>query len=173
MLSASAAVPLRGRGRLEVRRAELPCPELNRFLYVAVGSDWWWYSRLGWNRERWMEYVDRPELETWVGYLSGTSAGYFELELQAESQVEIAYFGLLPSFIGRGLGTELLSAAIDRAWRLRPKRVWVHTCTLDHPHALQNYRSRGFESYESKERIEDLPDTPLQLWPGPSGFRPV
>ena len=165
MASASQAIPFRGQRRLEVQRAEVPCPELNRFLYVAVGSDWWWYNRLDWNRERWVDHVGRPELETWIGYLSGTPAGYFELESQAGSQVELAYFGLLPSFIGRGLGTELLSAAIDRAWQLRPKRIWVHTCTLDHPRALQNYRSRGFEPYKSEEQIEHLPDSPLQLWP--------
>ncbi len=165
MTSASQATPFRGERRLELRRAEVPCPEFNRFFYVAVGSDWWWYSRLGWSRDRWLAYLDRPELETWVGYLSRTPAGYFELESQAGGQVEITYFGLLPSFIGRGLGSELLAAAIDRAWQLQPARVWVHTCTLDHPRALQTYRSLGFKIYESKEKIEQLPDTPLQLWP--------
>jgi GNAT superfamily N-acetyltransferase len=165
MTSAPQATPFRDERKLELRRAEIPSPELNRFFYVAVGSDWWWYSRLNWNRERWLAYVDRPELETWVGYLSGTPAGYFELESQARGQVELAYFGLLPSFIGRGLGTELLSAAIDRAWQLQPRRVWVHTCTLDHPRALQTYQSQGFEIYRSEEKIEDLPDTPLDLWP--------
>jgi GNAT superfamily N-acetyltransferase len=168
MTSASKAVPFRGEQRLDLRRAEIPCPELNRFFYVAVGSDWWWYSRIGWNRERWLSWVDRRELETWIGYGSGTPAGYFELELQEGGQVELAYFGLLPSFIGRGLGTELLAAAIDRAWQLRPGRVWVHTCTLDHPRALQTYQSRGFEIYKSEDKIEQLPDAPLELWPGAS-----
>jgi GNAT superfamily N-acetyltransferase len=88
--------------------------------------------------------------------------------LQEGGQVELAYFGLLPSFIGRGLGTELLAAAIDRAWQLRPGRVWVHTCTLDHPRALQTYQSRGFEIYKSEDKIEQLPDAPLELWPGAS-----
>ena len=165
MRSASQAIPFRGESRLDLRHAEIPCPELNRSLYVTVGADWWWYARLDWNREQWLAYVDRPELETWVGYLSGTPAGYFELESQPGDQVELAYFGLLPSFIGRGLGTELLAAAIERAWQLRPRRVWVHTCTLDHPRALQTYQSRGFEIYRSEEKIEDLPDTPLNLWP--------
>jgi GNAT superfamily N-acetyltransferase len=168
MTSASQATPFPGERRLELRRAEIPCPELNRSLYVAVGTDWWWYTRLDWNREKWLAYVDRPELETWVGYLSGTPAGYFELESQPDNDMELAYFGLLPSFIGRGLGTELLAAAIDRAWQLRPRRVWVHTCTLDHPRALQTYQSRGFKTYRSEEKIEDLPDIPLQFWPGAS-----
>jgi ribosomal protein S18 acetylase RimI-like enzyme len=165
MTSASRVTPFQGERRLDLRRAEIPSPELNRFLYVTVGADWWWYSRLGWSRDRWLAYLDRPELETWIAYRSGTPAGYFELEAQPGDQVELAYFGLLPAFIGRGLGPELLSAAVERAWQLRPKRVWVHTCSLDHPRALQNYRSRGFEIYKSKEEIEDLPDTPLTVWP--------
>lgn len=169
MARASQAVPFRGQRRLEVRRAEVACPELNRFFYVAVGSDWWWYSRLAWSRGQWMEYLDRPALETWVGYLTGTPAGYFELESQSGEQLELRYIGLLPSFIGRGLGTELLSAATERAWQLRPKRVWVRTCTLDHPRALQNYQSQGFAAYKSEEQVDQLPDTPLQLWPAASG----
>ena len=95
----------------QVMRAEIPCPELNRFLYVAVGTKWIWYGRLSWDRKQWMAYLDRPELETWLGYARGTPAGYFELERQGED-VEIVYFGLLPGFIGQGLGGALLNAAI-------------------------------------------------------------
>ena len=112
MTSATEAASFDRRRRLDVRRAEVPCPELNRFLYTAVGSDWWWYGRLGWSRAQWLAYLDRPELETWVAYLSGTPAGYFELEAQRGSDLELVHFGLLPMFIGRGLGSELLVAAI-------------------------------------------------------------
>src|SRR5688572_8734309 len=80
-------------------RAEIACPELNRFLYTAVGWRWSWYSRLGWDHARWLRYLNGP-IETWVAYVSGTPAGYFELELQAEANVELAFFGLLPSFVG-------------------------------------------------------------------------
>ena len=82
-------------------RAEIPCPELNRFLYAAVGADWSWYSRLPWDYARWLAYLDRPDLETWVAYVSGSPAGYFELERQSDGNVELAYFGLLPRFVGR------------------------------------------------------------------------
>ena len=166
MTSATESVPFGRQRRLDVRRAEVPCPELNRFFYTAVGSDWWWYARLGWSRAKWLEYLDRPELETWVAYLTGTPAGYFELEVQAESGVELAQFGLLATFIGRGLGSELLAAAIERAWQREPKRVWLHTCSLDHPRALPNYQSHGFKPYKTEEEIEQLPDTPLESWPG-------
>lgn len=129
-------------------QAEIPLPDFNRFLYTAVGGDWHWTDRLSWSRERWLAYLDRPELETWVGYVQGTPAGYFELEMQAGSAVEIAYFGLLPAFIGRGLGGVLLTAAIRRGWEMGARRVWVHTCTLDHPAALANYQARGLGIYK-------------------------
>ena len=147
-------------------RVEIPCPELNRFLYTAVGADWWWYSRLPWDYAQWLEYLDRPDLETWVAYVAGTPAGYFELERQPGDQVEIAYFGVLPQFIGKGMGGALLSAAVSRAWRMGVARVWVHTCSLDHPQARRNYEARGFKAFRTEEQVEILPDYPLEPWPG-------
>jgi GNAT superfamily N-acetyltransferase len=147
-------------------RVEIPCPELNRFLYTAVGARWSWYSRLSWDYARWLAYLDSPDLETWVAYASGAPAGYFELEHQHDAAVELAYFGLLPRFIGKGIGGHLLTAAIIRAWEMGAQRVWVHTCTLDHPQALLDYQARGFRIVREEERIEGLPDEPLQPWPG-------
>jgi GNAT superfamily N-acetyltransferase len=147
-------------------RVEIPCPELNRFLYTAVGAGWTWYSRLPWSRARWLAYLDRPEVETWVAYVSGTPAGYFELERQDGASVEIAYFGLLPSFVGKGLGGHLLTAAVLRAWEMGAKRVWLHTCDLDHPRALANYQARGFTVFKVESQVEQVPDTPLEAWPG-------
>jgi GNAT superfamily N-acetyltransferase len=147
-------------------RVEIPCPELNRFLYTAVGARWWWYSRLSWDYARWLAYLDRPDLETWVAYVSGTPAGYFELERQHGVAVELVYFGLLPRFIGKGIGGDLLTTAIVRAWDMGASRVWVHTCTLDHPQALPNYQARGFRIFRVEEVVEELPNEPLQPWPG-------
>ncbi len=165
MKSPSDAVPYTGKRRLDVRRAEIPSPELNRFLYQAVGSRWWWHERLAWDRDRWMHWLDRPEVETWIGYLSGTPAGYFELEAQPGGMVEIAYFGLTPEFIGQGLGKELLAAAVARAWEVATTRVWVHTCTLDHKSALPNYQARGFRVYDVVEMKAMLPDVRPTPWP--------
>jgi GNAT superfamily N-acetyltransferase len=92
--------------------------------------------------------------------------GYFELEQQTQGNVEVAYFGLLPQFVGKGLGGQLLTAAVSRAWELGARRVWVHTCDLDHPRALENYQARGFRVFKVEARLEELPDTPLELWPG-------
>lgn len=168
MTSREQAIPFRGGRRLAVRRVETPDPELNRFLYVSVGADWSWHERLAWDRDRWMVWLDRPEVETWVGSLAGAPAGYFELEAQPGGDVQLAYFGLLPSFIGQGLGPELLDAAVGRAWELAARRVWVHTCTLDHPRALSNYQARGFRIYDSIEKMERLPDVKPTPGSGPA-----
>ncbi len=136
----------------ELVRAEIPCPELNRFLYTAVGADWCWYGRRSWSKAKWIAYLDRADLETWVAYVSGTPAGYFELERQSDANVEIVYFGLLPAFIGKKLGGPLLTAAVNRAWDMGAKRVWVHTCDLDHPKATCKLRGPRFQGVS--RRIE-------------------
>lgn len=151
---------------LELKQARVPCPELNRFFYTAVGGDWYWIDRLGWTCEQWLRWVDRPELETWVAYLHGTPAGYFELEAQSGGNVEVAYFGLLPRFVGRGLGGWLLTAALERGWQRGAQRVWLHTCSLDHPRALANYLARGLRQFKEESEVEDLPDRSPGSWPG-------
>jgi GNAT superfamily N-acetyltransferase len=154
------------RADLEICQAKLPCPEFNRFLYAAVGGDWFWLERLNWTCERWRAYLDRPGLQTWYATVSGTPAGYFELEMQPGSSVEIVYFGLLPQFVGQGLGGLLLTAAVERAWRMGAKRVWLHTCNHDHPKALANYQARGFRIFKEEVKEEDLPERSPGPWPG-------
>ncbi|AQA18556.1 GNAT family N-acetyltransferase [Halioglobus japonicus] len=123
---------------------------LNRFLYEFVGASWEWQDKLSWTEQQWRSYVERPELRTWLASCDGSPAGYFELEKQGED-VEIMYFGLAPSFIGRGFGGYLLSQAIRQAWAWdTPSRVWVHTCSQDHPSALANYQARGFTLYNTE-----------------------
>lgn len=114
----------------------------NRFLYQLVGREWFWTDRLPWTDAQWQAYAEDPALRTWVAYHDGAIAGYFELRSEARD-VEVAYFGLTREFIGRGLGGALLTRALEEAWRSAPDRVWVHTCTLDHPAALANYQARG------------------------------
>ncbi len=156
----------RNHAEAEIRRAELPSPEFNRFLYSAVGGDWHWRDRLTWSYARWMEWLDRPDVETWVAYVRGTPAGYVELESQPDGSVEIAYFGLLPAFIGQGLGGQLLTFAITRGWDLGASRVWVHTCSLDHPGALANYQARGLRLFKQEDKWVALPVEPPGPWPG-------
>ena len=143
---------------LEVRKIGVPSPEFNRFLYVTVGKEWLWIDRLVWSAEKWKRWVDRKELVTWVAYMKGAPAGYFELVMQKDRSVEIAFFGLLPQFIGKGLGGYLLSEAIRKAWDLDASRVWVHTCTLDHPRALGNYEARGLTIVREETHVQDISD---------------
>ena len=153
-----------------VERADIPSPELSRFLYTAVGGDWYWTDRLGWDYARWMAYLDRPAIETLVLYVAGTPAGYVELEVQPDDNVEVAYFGLLPRFVGEGLGRYLLTAGVARAWDQGAHRVWVHTCSLDGPHALGNYLARGFSEYDKRTEWLELPSVTPGPWPG-AGIR--
>jgi len=146
-------------------RARRPSPELSRFLYTAVGGDWYWIDRLPWTYERWLAWLSRAGVETWVAYVDGTPAGYFELDATVEESVELAYFGLLPAFAGRGLGGWLLTEALRRAWTLGPRQVRVHTCSLDGPHALANYRARGMRVRSVVTAVERLPDGPPGPWP--------
>jgi ribosomal protein S18 acetylase RimI-like enzyme len=131
---------------------------INRDFYRDVGGGWYWIDRLAWPDQRWQEYVAHEGLETWIGYLDAQRVGYFELDHQPTTGVEIAYFGLLPAYIGRGLGGLLLCEAVDRAWALAPRRVWLHTCSLDHPQALANYQARGFEIYKVETQRQDIPE---------------
>ena len=164
MTEPSQAIPPNGDKRLVVHRAEIPCPEVCRFFFMAVGNDWWWYSRREWTREQWIEHAEREDRQTWIGSLDGTPMGYFELAFRPDDEVEILFFGLLPSFIGRGCGREFLAAAIDAAWQANPSRVWLHTCDLDHPRALDNYLAAGFQIFKTTEEFETLPDQPLEFW---------
>jgi GNAT superfamily N-acetyltransferase len=154
------------RGDLTLARIDPPLPELNRFLYTAVGGDWYWIDRLPWTYADWLAYLSRPGVETWLLSAAGVPAGYAELVSEPGGDVEIAYFGLLPAFTGIGLGGHLLTAAVERAWSLPARRVWLHTCTLDHPHALAHYQARGFRVYKQEGKEETLPERPPGPWAG-------
>ena len=149
----------------ELRRATTQLPELNRMLYVGVGAPWLWYERLAWSYAELQSFLGRDQVETWIAYDGATPIGYFELENQSGGCAEICYFGLLPEFIGKGFGGHLLRDAIDKAWRLGGNRVWLHTCTLDHPRALSNYQARGFQIFKEEDIQVDIPAEPIQPWP--------
>jgi GNAT superfamily N-acetyltransferase len=164
-------------GDVRVVRAEIPSPELSRYLYTSVGGDWYWTMRIDWSYQRWQEWLDRPGVETWLLLVRGTPAGYFMLDYEGGASVEIANFGLKPQFLGQGLGGFLLGEAIAEAWKLherwsdlpRVERVWVHTCSLDGPAALSNYQSRGFRLFKTETAIETMPLVSPGPWPGSRG----
>jgi GNAT superfamily N-acetyltransferase len=136
---------------VDVRRADMPDVAFYRALYRGVGEAWRWRDRLLLSDAELAAELIEPGREVHVLYVDDLPAGYVELVL-AESAVEIVYFGLFPAYLGRGLGKHLLSCGITRAWKLGGKRVWLHTCNLDAPHALANYLKRGFQVYHVDER---------------------
>jgi ribosomal protein S18 acetylase RimI-like enzyme len=136
--------------KLALMRAEDCTLSYYRYLYGTVGEPWVWFERRVWSDERLAAVLRRPETELAILYVAGVPAGYYELDRSDPDNVELAYFGLVPDFIGRGLGPWLLDAAIDAAFRTEPKRLFVHTCTFDHPRALGLYQRAGFRVYERR-----------------------
>lgn len=153
-----------------VRKVEIPTPTLNHYFFVHVGRPWKWYSRLSWTLADWKAWAEKETVETWIGQLKGSPFGYLEVERQG-SDAELSFFGLLPQFLGKGLGGFFLSEAVRIAWELQPKRVWVHTCTLDHPYALNNYLARGFSIYKKETREEQVPDDNDPIWCTPAFYQ--
>jgi len=151
------------RDGLSIQRAVRPTVSFYRYLYDTVGEDWLWYERRRLDDAALAAIVQHPAVEVFVLYAEGVPAGYAELDgraLGARGEVELAYFGLLPEFIGHRLGPWLLDWAVRRAWSLGPRRVWVHTCTLDHPGALAMYERAGFVQFKTEVEIADDPRAP-------------
>ena len=138
-----------------IQRAERPSLSFYRWLYDTVGADWDWHTRRRLSDDALAAIVHDDAVEVYVLYVRGVPAGYAELDRRVENEVEIAYFGLMPDWIGRGLGPALLGWALERAWSYGPRRVWLHTCSLDHPKALGVYRRAGFEVYDREVVAED------------------
>ena len=131
-----------------VKEAVVKQWQFNKFLYQWVGQNWEWRNRLGWSDTQWRDYVENENLRTFIGFKQGSPVGYYELQWQDGADIEIVYFGLTPKFISKGYGGPLLSSAISTAWEWGARRVWLHTCELDHPTALANYLARGFKIYK-------------------------
>jgi ribosomal protein S18 acetylase RimI-like enzyme len=142
---------------LRIERMEFTCPEFNKFLHTMVGYNHRWGGRTKWSRDEWYKHVNKDGMETWVAYLSGTPAGYFEIGKNMEGEVFIHTFGLLPQFIGKGLGGHLLTRAVERAWEMGARRVQLSTCSHDHPHALKNYLARGFRIRQTRQSNPNAP----------------
>jgi len=165
MLSRDQLRPKRWDARFVVREKKDPDWRFNRDLYFRVGEQWDWIDKRSWTGDQWKEYAMAPELRTFAAYCDDIIAGYYELSRDRQGGTEIAYFGLLPEWIGHGLGGALLTSAIEEAWRMEPKplRVWVHTCNRDHPQALANYRARGMVVYKvEKDGQGDTPRSPAE-----------
>ena len=123
--------------------------QLNKFFYKNVGKNHSWNDRLVWTEKQWIKYTCDERIKTYVLKINEDLAGYFELIFHKEkNEVEIAYLGLLEEYQNQKLGSYLLSSAIKNSFLNHPKRVWVHTCSLDHENALKNYLSRGMKVFK-------------------------
>ena len=161
-----------GVARVRVDRVEGCPPSFFRYLYEEVGRGYGWVDRLSWTDEAIARHLADPAVTLWVMTVANAPAGYFELRQEwhaepaadatrsmapravsasdAGGSVEIAYFGLLPEFVGRSLGGHLLSVAVERAFESGARRIWLHTCTKDNPSALPNDLKRGFVPFRTE-----------------------
>tara|TARA_A100001388_G_scaffold272758_1_gene253583 strand:+ start:348 stop:851 length:504 start_codon:yes stop_codon:yes gene_type:complete len=127
--------------------------QLNKFFYKNVGKKHHWVDRLIWTDKEWIQYVSDKKVRTYVLKNNNDLAGYFELIFHRDkNEIEIAYLGLLEEYQNKNLGSFLLTVAIKKSFLEKVKRVWVHTCSLDHKNALNNYISRGMKIFK-KEKI--------------------
>ncbi len=125
--------------------------QLNKFFYKNIGKNHEWIDRLTWSEEKWINYVSSEKLSTYVFKYKDELAGFFELIFHSENnEIEIAYLGILEEFQNKKLGSYLLSEAIKKSFTVNIKRVWVHTCSLDHKNALNNYISRGMKIFKTE-----------------------
>lgn len=149
-----------------LRRVDPPQPALNAELYASVGRDWLWVDRSAWCADRWLAQLTQPGFETWIASRNGTITGYFELWAREEGDVKLDYFGIMPEFVGQGLGGWMLSQAVQQAWDRdpAPHRVWLHTSSYDSPAALKNYQARGFRLYDQVVAEREYPDDAVARW---------
>ncbi len=142
---------------LLIIRVENPTVSFYRYLYNTVGGPWLWYERRQMRDDDLRAIIQNSKVEIYVLNVDGVPGGYAEIDLCQEPDIELAYFGIMPEFIGQRLGPFLLQWIIDKAWTHQPRRFWLHTCDLDHPKALAVYQQAGFVPYKREEKTIDDP----------------
>ncbi len=141
--------------RIEVKYP--PDFQINKFFYKQIGKRHRWIDRLSWDDEKWMNYTNNSNLETYILRENDDLIGFFELIFYPETRkCEVAYFGILDQFIGKSYGKYLLAEALRLGFRRNTIKVWLHTCSLDHKHALKNYLGRGMKIFKSETINLDL-----------------
>jgi GNAT superfamily N-acetyltransferase len=142
---------------LTILQAVRPTVSFYRYLYNTVGAQWLWWERRRLDDASLRAIIHDSAVEIYVLYAGGVPAGYAELDRRTAPEIEIAYFGIMPEYIGQRLGPYLLRWIVDRAWGYEPRRLWLHTCTLDHPKAMVTYLRAGFEKYKTEFRMINDP----------------
>ena len=149
-----------------ILKAENPPVHFYRYLYDAVGRDYFWIERRLWSDEKLAEMLGDERISLYVLYVAGVPAGMAELDFRKPAEGQIAYFGLMPEFTGRRIGPWLLSQAIELAWAQPVEKLLVNTCSLDHRKALATYQRAGFVPYARSEKLIEVPaDFPMSQLP--------
>lgn len=143
--------------RCAILQAEKPPVHFYRYLYNTIGRDYFWFDRRNWDDDKLAAMLDDAAVELYVLHVAGVPAGMAELDFRDPESCTLAYFGLMPDFIGRGIGPWLLHQAVEIAWQHPISKLLVHTNTLDHPRALATYQRAGFEPYAREERTIMVP----------------
>ena len=142
---------------VSIRHITLPKLEWYRDLYRCIGEEWLWFSRLKLNNDDLASIIRNPAVELYAVETEGSDTGLLELDFRVAGECELAFFGLIASSRGKGLGRWLMNRAIERAWSRPIRRFWVHTCNLDHPDALLFYIRTGFRAFRRQLEIADDP----------------
>tara|TARA_B100000965_G_C19484692_1_gene710217 strand:- start:342 stop:845 length:504 start_codon:yes stop_codon:yes gene_type:complete len=136
---------------LYLEKVDPPDFQLNKFFYKQIGKKHKWTDRLVWSDKKWIDYLENSKVNTYILKQNKDLIGYFEQIFDKDKlDCEIAYFGILEEYIGKKMGGYLLSEAIKKSFYIGSKRIWVHTCSLDHKNALKNYLSRGMKVFKSE-----------------------
>ena len=149
-------------GKFALMRAESPPLSFYKYLYGTVGEGYYWTERKVLSNRRLKAIIEDERVEIHVPYVGGVPAGYSELDCRKAPEIELSYFGLMPYFVGRGLGSYFLNWTIRHAWDQKPSRLWVHTNTLDHPRALPLYQQMGFTPYARRTVTIDPDPNPAR-----------
>tara|TARA_B100000683_G_scaffold143437_1_gene139447 strand:+ start:111 stop:623 length:513 start_codon:yes stop_codon:yes gene_type:complete len=141
----------------KIEKKNPPDFQINKFFYKQIGKSYRWIDRLIWSDTQWVNYTNNSNLETYIMSENEELIGFFELLFHPETKnCEVAYFGILDQYIGKKYGSYLLSEALKLGFRNNTKKVWLHTCSLDHKHALKNYLGRGMKVFKSETINLDL-----------------
>jgi GNAT superfamily N-acetyltransferase len=156
MLAPSRQTVPAPRDGLTVLHAETPSVPYYRFLYDAVGKEYNWLSRRKLSDAELAAVIGDPQNELHVLHVDGSPAGLAELDRRQPDNIQLVQFGLMADFIGKGLGKWFVQWTIDRMWSYQPRRVWLHTCTLDHPAAVPLYKKAGFVQFKEEAIRREL-----------------
>jgi GNAT superfamily N-acetyltransferase len=147
---------------VELVKLDQAAASVLRWTYAQIAAPLNWQSRRTWSDEQWEQLLARPEVHAWIAWVGDQVAGLVELQVRSGGDVEIAVFGLVPAFIGKGFGAHLLTVGTRLAWKVEPpdgdrvRRVWLHTSSRDHPHAKPNYERRGFRPFLTERRQREI-----------------